>query len=433
MKNVVNVKLWDKKAGEIKWNDELRSSYFIYDKDYLKNGFELSPFLLSFDKANIPVKSDPSMEHVFKNLPPVFADSLPDDFGNSILKAYLTKTNKQLNPVEKLLFIGKCGMGALEYEPAFKIQRSDESLNMEDIVKITSEILSNKKDVNFKKISEESFLKMLRVGIFAGGARTKIIVAINNDTKEIKAGDIIHKGNYSYWIAKLDKVEGNNTMDPKSYTKIEYAYYKMAKAAGIKMSDSFLYSEGGRNHFFTKRFDRTEKGEKLHMLSLTGLRGYNFKNPVEYSYEDIFDTIRELQLPYEALEQQYIRALFNIIARNQDDHVKNISFLMDKTGRWSLSPAYDITYSYNPDGFWTRNHQLSLNGKINNFTRSDLLDFGRQQGIINPKQYLEKVTYGVSRWKEIAKELDIPEQQIEAISKVQRINIGMNNKRNLQI
>jgi len=433
MNNVVYVKLWGINVGEIKWNDELNISHFIYDKDYLKNGFELSPFLLPFYKGGIPIKSDPSMEHVFKNLPPVFSDSLPDDFGNEILKAYLSQTNTRLNPVEKLLYIGRRGMGALEYEPAFKISSSNESLDVKDIVKISSDVLSNKKDVNFGKISEESFLNILKVGVSAGGARAKIIVAINNDTKEIKAGDVIHPYGYSYWIAKLDGVEGNNITDPKGYTKIEYAYFKMAKEAGINMSDSFLYSEGEHHHFFTKRFDRTEKGEKLHMLSLTGLRGYNFKNPVAYSYENVFDTIRKLQLPYEALEQQYIRTIFNIIARNQDDHVKNISFLMDRSGRWSLAPAYDISYSYNPDGYWTRNHQLSLNGKNNDFTRNDLLDFGKKQGIINPKKYLEKVTYSVSLWKEIAKTLDIPKQQIEAIREAQRINIGLNYNKGLQI
>ena len=420
------VNLWDKKVGEIIWDENSLSSHFIYDKDYLKTGFELSPFLLSFLRGVFPIKSDPSMENVFKNLPPVFADSLPDDFGNEILKAYLSKTNTRLNPVEKLLYIGKRGMGALEYEPSIKLSSSDEPINIKDIVKISSNVLRSKKDVDFGKISEESFLNILKVGVSAGGARAKIIVAMDNDTKILKAGDIIHSGNYSYWLAKLDGVVGTNLVDPMGYTKIEYAYYKMAIASGINMTESFLFKEGPRNHFFTKRFDRTDNGNKLHMLSLTGLRGYNFRNPVAYSYEDVFDTIRELRLPQTAIDQQFLRTVFNIIARNQDDHVKNISFLMDKNGQWSLSPAYDVSYAFNPAGTWTKDHQLSFNGKRNDFTTNDLLEFGKNQGIINPKKIIERVSEAVSRWTAIAKELDIPKQQIEGVSNGHRLYLGMN-------
>ncbi len=420
------VKIWDKKAGDIIWEENTLTSYFIYDEDFLKNGFDLSPFIMKRSEGKFPFKSDVSMETVFKNLPPVFADSLPDDFGNNLLKSYLDRTGKKLNPVEKLLYIGKRGMGALEYEPKVKLLKSNENLDLQEIVKILSEILRNKESENLGKIGEEAFLNILKVGVSAGGARAKIIVAMDNETKELKACDVIHKGNYSYWLVKLDGVKGVSITDPQGYSKIEYAYYKMAKIAGIEMNDTFLFQEGPRCHFFTKRFDRTDKVEKIHMLSLAGLRGYNFKDPLGYSYENVFDTIRKLKLSFSAIEQQYIRTLFNIIARNQDDHVKNISFLKEKEGDWKLSPAYDISYSYNPDGYWTKSHQLSLRGKRDNFTQKDLIEFGKVQGIRNPKKYIEQVTEAVSQWEKIAKEVDIPKHQIEKISNAHRLYLGMN-------
>ena len=238
-------------------------------------------------------------------------------------------------------------------------------------------VLAGKEKSEFKKLDEESLTNILRIGTSVGGARAKALIAIKEDSQgnisEIKSGDIIQPEGYSYWLLKIDGANKKSLGESEGNGKIEYAYYKMARNCKIEISNSRLYEEGNRFHFLTKRFDRSDQGEKLHMQTLGAIIGVDFRVQRASSYETLFRTMKRLQLTYDQFEQQYRRAIFNVIARNHDDHVKNFSFIMDKNGKWKISPAYDITYSYKPGGTWTDVHQSSLNGKYTDFTKSDLI------------------------------------------------------------
>ena len=244
----------------------------------------------------------------------------------------------------------------------------------------------------------------------------------NNKIKEIRSGDLIQPEGHSYWLLKIDGANKKTLGEGGGLGKIEYAYYKLARKAGIDMSDSCLHEENGRFHFMTKRFDRTNNGEKIHMQTLGALAGIDYKIQKASSYETLFRIMKMLKLPYNQVKQQYRRVLFNVIARNHDDHVKNFSFLMNEEGKWIISPAYDITYQYKKGGSWTNVHQSSINGKFDNFTRDDLLNFGKTFGIKKANYILEEIISAVSQWPKIAKEIDIPDKEIKSINGNLRIN-----------
>jgi serine/threonine-protein kinase HipA len=301
-------------------------------------------------------------------------------------------------------------MGALEFAPAIgpKPQQA-KKIEIDALVKLASEVLSHRKNLKttFASASRKNALNdILRVGTSAGGARAKAVIAWNRETNEVRSGQIEAGKGFDYWLLKFDGVTGNKDKeleDPKGYGAIEYAYYLMAKAAGITMSECRLLEEGGRRHFMTRRFDRLDGGEKLHMQSLCALAHFDFNNAGAYAYEQALLVIRQLNLPMATVEEQFRRMVFNIIARNQDDHVKNIAFLMDKTGRWSLAPAFDVIYSYNPTGDWTARHQMTMNGKHDGFTLADfracaksaLMKRGRAEAIV------EEVRAAVAKWPDL--------------------------------
>jgi serine/threonine-protein kinase HipA len=318
--------------------------------------------------------------------------------------------------VERLCYIGARGMGALEFAPAIDPKpQAAKKIEIDALVKLASEVLSRRKNLKttFASAGRKNALNdILRVGTSAGGARAKAVIAWNRETNEVRSGQITAGQGFDYWLLKFDGVSGNRDKeleDPKGYGAIEYAYYLMAKAAGVAMSECRLLEEGGRRHFMTRRFDRLDGGEKLHMQSLCALAHFDFNHAGAYSYEQALLVIRQLNLPMEAVEQQFRRMVFYIIARNQDDHVKNIGFLMDKAGRWSLSPAFDVTYSYNPTGDWTARHQMTMNGKRDGFTLADfracaksaLMKRGRAEAIV------EEVRAAVSKWLDYAEQAQV--------------------------
>jgi len=423
---IVEVKLYDATLGTIEWNDNKGSSTFQYSNEVLNGRIEPSPIIMPTQERIFETNRD----HInFHNLPYLLSDSMPDDFGNIMMKEWL-KLNKlsidDINPVDRLTYVGRRGMGALEYEPINHKENDNYNVNIGDLLEVAKKVLEGKKEISYNDLDKDSLSDILRIGSSAGGARAKALIAIktdsNNKIEEIRPGDIIQPEAYSYWLLKIDGANEKTLGEGKGFGKIEYAYYLIAKESGIEMSDSRLFEENNRFHFLTKRFDRTDKGDKIHMQTFGTLAGIDYKIPKASSYETLFRVMKMLQLTYNQFEQQYRRVLFNVIARNHDDHVKNFSFLMNKEGKWQISPAYDITYQYKAGGTWTNVHQSSINGKFDNFTRNDLLSLGKTFGIKKANHILEEVITAVSQWSKIAAEIDIPKKEIESISNNLRVN-----------
>jgi serine/threonine-protein kinase HipA len=380
MTTVAEVRLWGRTIGAVSLQDGEEVAAFEYDREFIQSGIQVAPIMMPLGPR---VYRFPGLSReTFLGLPGMLADSLPDRFGNALIDAWLASQGRppaSFNAIERLCYTGQRGMGALEFAPAIGpgVGAADR-IEIDKLVELASEVLTQRSDLRASFADEErarSLKDILRVGTSAGGARAKAIVAWNAETGEVRSGHVNAGAGFEYWLLKFDGVSGNRDKemeDPRGYGVIEYAYFLMARDCGIEINECRLLEENGRRHFMTRRFDRLPGGEKLHMQSLGGLAHYDFNMAGGYSYEQAMLVMRQLGLPMQAIEEQFRRMVFNIVARNQDDHVKNIAFLMDKTGRWSLSPAFDVTYSFNPAGAWTATHQMTMNGKRADF---DLGDF----------------------------------------------------------
>jgi len=423
---IVEVKLYNKAIGSIEWNDIKGNSTFQYNNDFINRTIEPSPIVMPTQERIFETNRD----HInFHNLPYLISDSMPDDFGNMMMKEWFRQKNlsiNDINPVDRLTYVGKRGMGALEYEPINHKENTNYNIDVSELLEVAKKVLEGKKETTYSNLDKESLSEILRIGTSVGGARAKALVAIKSDSNnkiiEIRPGDIIQPEGYSYWLLKIDGANKKTLGESAGLGKIEFAYYKLAKAAGIEISESYLYEENNRFHFLTKRFDRTETGEKIHMQTLGALAGIDYKVQRASSYETLFRVMKMLKLSYNQFEQQYRRSLFNVIANNNDDHVKNFSFLMNKEGKWQISPAYDITYQYKDGGTWTNVHQSSINGKFDKFSKDDLLSLGKTFGIKKTNQILEEVIAAVGLWTKIATEIDIPKDDIIRINSNLRIN-----------
>ncbi|MBC8405663.1 MAG: type II toxin-antitoxin system HipA family toxin [Planctomycetes bacterium] len=426
------VSLWGTTIGAVRWDSEREIGLFEYEPDFLRSGIQVAPLHMPLAGA---IYSFPALNHeTFHGLPGLLADALPDRFGNALINAWLASQGRDassFNPVERLCYTGARAMGALEFRPSLKLGNAPtHELDVSALVDLASRILSDRNALSgsFADGQEGAAVRdILRVGTSAGGARAKAVIAWNPQSGEIRSGDADHKKGFEHWLLKFDGVSNNRDRelaDPKGFGKIEYAYHKMALAAGIDMTACQLLRENGRSHFMTKRFDRTADGSKIHLQSLCGLAHFDFNMAGAYAYEQALLVMRQLSLPMAQLEQQFRRAAFNIVARNQDDHVKNIAFLMDKTGQWQLSPAFDVTYSYNPDGQWTSQHQMSLNGKRRDFTREDFdacahaASFKRGRAT----QILQEVIAAVRNWLEFAANAGVQQQTATQIAATHRLN-----------
>lgn len=430
---IAEVKLWGKSIGAVSWDESVGLAHFEYDPGFVHSGIEVAPLTMPLSKQ---IYSFPALpRETFRGLPGLLADSLPDDFGNALINVWLAKQGRSpetFNPVERLCYTGIRGMGALEYLPfQGPFTGKSESIDVKALVEIASKILTKQNSLQGSfdpEIREDSLQDILRVGTSAGGARAKAIIAWNQKTNEVRSGQVKAGKGFSHWLLKFDGVSGNRDKeleDPAGYGLIEHAYYHMAKKAGIDMEESRLLKENGRSHFMTRRFDRTASGQKIHMQSFCAMEHFDFKKAGAHSYEQALRTIRKLGMPMAIIEEQFRRMAFNIIGRNQDDHVKNIAFLMDKSGNWSLSPAFDMTYSYNPQGDWTSRHQMSLNGKRDNFTIEDFkacaknasMKRGRAEEIVRQVQKL------VLQWKHFADKSGVPPEISDGIAKAHRTDI----------
>jgi serine/threonine-protein kinase HipA len=408
-----------------------RIAAFQYAPAFLTSGIELSPITMPLSPR---VYQFPSLPQVsFHGLGGLLADSLPDKFGNALIDAWLATQGRRpeaFNAVERLCYIGVRGMGALEFAPAKgpPLKRSAR-VQVAELVRLASEVLTHRASLQASFAPgrrHQGLQELLRVGTSAGGARAKAIVAWNRDTNEVRSGQVRAPPGFDYWLLKFDGVSANKDKeleDPKGYTVIEYAYALMAADAGIEMSESRLLEENGRRHFMTRRFDRLGDGGKLHMLSLAALAHFDFNSAGTYSYEQAFDVIKRLGLSMPAREQQFRRMIFNVVARNQDDHVKNIAFLMDKAGNWSLSPAFDVTYAYNPTGLWTSRHQMTINSKADDFTREDFKAVAQVAGLKRGKsdEILTEVMHTVKEWPRYARAAGVPGSHRDKIAAALRL------------
>lgn len=418
MITLAEVRLWDRTIGAVSLPEGEDIAAFEYAPEFAASQIQVAPLTLPLSRS---VYRFPELSRkTFHGLPGLLADSLPDKFGNALINAWLASQGRgpeSFNAIERLCYIGNRGMGALEFRPTLgPTAATSHKVEVDQLVELASQILSQRNQLRASFAAPHqarALADILQVGTSAGGARAKAIIAWNPTTREVRSGQLPADAGFEYWLLKFDGVSGNKDKeleDPQGYGVIEYAYFNMARDCGIDISECRLFEENGRRHFMTRRFDRLPRGEKLHMQSLCALAHYDFNLAGAYSYEQALQVIRELGLPMQALEEQFRRMVFNIVARNQDDHVKNIAFLMDKAGRWSLAPAFDMTYSYNPEGSWTASHQMSLNGKRDEFILADFqacaktaaMKRGRAEKIIG------EVQAAVARWPEYAAQARVP-------------------------
>ena len=420
---IADVKIWNHKVGVVLWDQQRNYGVFEYDKQFFKTGLDLSPIMMPVADAQRGRKvfSFPQLNpDTFKGLPGLLSDSLPDKFGNQIIDAWLAqqgKSSSDFNPVDRLCYIGKRGMGALEFEPASNsVVEKSNPIEIQELVKFAKQVLDSRSDFHSDMDSEKGFSDILQVGSSAGGARAKAIIAYNTTTGDVRSGQVDGLEGFDYWLIKFDGVTNHQLGDPKGYGNIEYAYYLMAIDAGITMSESKLMTENNRSHFMTKRFDR-QNNQKIHMQTLCGIAHFDYNQPRAYSYEQAFQVMRQMKLPYSDMEELYRRMVFNVMSRNQDDHTKNISFLMFPDGKWKLSPAYDVTYAYNPDNFWLKAHQMSVNGKRENIFLEDLLAVAKNINLKKPKPIIELCNEVLSNWKNYAEKSGIENAQREQIGK----------------
>ena len=400
------IALYETTIGAVTWDPERELGVFEYAPEFLGSGIEVSPITMPLGTGRFSFPSLP--RETFKGLPGLLADSLPDKFGNLLIDQWLAHQGRRpesFDPVERLCYLGTRAMGALEFCPTLMPDFPPETLHLEALVQLANDALASRESLH-ANLSEppDALATILRVGTSAGGARAKAVIAWNPQTGEIRSGQVAAGQNFEPWLLKFDGVTANRDKeinDPLGYGRIEFAYHLMARAAGITMSDCRLLEENGRAHFMTRRFDRAPDGGKFHMQSLCAMGHFDFNQAGAYSYEQAFQTARRLQLPQPDLTELYRRALFNILSRNQDDHTKNIAFLMDRRGGWRLAPAYDLIYAYNPNGAWTHRHQMTLAGKRENFTTADLLDSASSADLkpTAAKTILKQVHAAISGWR----------------------------------
>lgn len=426
MINVVKVKLWGTIIGYFLLDEFKRFITFEYDKKFLEFGIEVSPIQMPL--SNKIYQFPDLINTSFRGAPGLISDSLPDKFGNAVIDAWLAsqgRASESFTVLDRLCYTGKRGMGALEYEPSNgEIRDADQEISIAKMVEFASEVLNKQGKISLTKKDEIDYKQLLRLGTSAGGARAKAIIAYNEKTGEFRSGQINLEENFVHWLIKFDGVKKNgdkNREDEPEYTLIEYSYYLMAKKAGITMSECKLFSEGNHNHFMTKRFDRV-KGEKIHMQSLGALLHIDYNIPGSCSYERAALTAKQIGCPSNDIEQFFRRTVFNVLAVNQDDHVKNSSFLMDKRGKWSLSPAYDITFAYDLSNQYLKSHQMSINKKITKIYQEDLIQCGKAMDIKVSKcrKIIDEVYEAVKDYETLARSVNIKESTIKLLTAIQK-------------
>ena len=412
------IKLWGKTVGAIAWDPREGFANFEYAN-------QIDPEKLPIAPIKMPAKQIYGFPELrdsptFRGLPGMLADSLPDRYGNDLINIWLAQNGRpenSLNPVELLCFIGKRGMGAMEFEPTISPVVPSASLELTQLILYTQQLLDNKKQLllNTEVGLRDVMIDVLKMGTSAGGARPKAIIAYNEKTGDIRSGQMLPDKGYEHWLIKFDGVRDTQFGATYGYGRVEIAYYKMAIDFGIQMMESRLVEEGNRAHFMTKRFDRVNGDLKVHVQTLCALQHYDCNKITSYSYEQLFQTMRTLRLTYAEAEQMYRRMVFNVLSRNCDDHTKNFAFMMATDGVWKLAPAYDVCHSYRPGSDWVSQHSLSINGKRIDFNKEDLLKFAEQHAIRHAPRIIEEGLAMVNNWMKYAKEFNVSDDLAKAI------------------
>lgn len=420
---IVDIKLWGQSVGSLYWEKETEAAVFEYEKRFIRSGLDIAPLVMPLASRQMPYQFLQNRTKCFSGLPGMVADSLPDAFGRQIISEWFTGKGysaDDITPLDYLCYVGKRGMGALEFEPCRTSEGLEESseLHLRELTALAESVFSERERFQaLLRQSDKKVIDILKVGTSAGGAKPKAIVAYNEATGEVRSGQVQAPEGFGYWLLKFDggtyTEHEKKSSNPKGIGNIEYAYYLMAKDCGIQMSECRLLEEGNYCHFMTRRFDRAPAGEKLHMQTLAGLA--HLDRDQRHSYEEIFAVLRRMNLGMPAQEQLYRRMVFNVVMRNHDDHTKNFSFLMNRRGEWTLAPAYDLCYAYSPGGRWTDRHQLSLNGKQSDFTRQDLRQVAENMGIRKSAAVIDQIVEVASRWTAYAQTAGVPKPLAEHI------------------
>lgn len=418
MVDVAKVNMFGFPIGTFRWDERYNVARFEYDSSFVGHGLEPSPLMMPVQEGRVYSFAGLDRE-TYKGLPGMLADSLPDTYGRALFDRWLALTGRtSSNPIETLCFLGKRCMGALEFEPAMDMAFDPNALfEIDSLVKVASDALTEKTSfgVNLNDDKKAAIAEILRLGTSAGGQRAKAIIAYNKETGEVRSGQVEAPAGFNYYLIKLDGVSATVGFKATgNHGRLEYSFYKLAKACGIEMTDCSLIEENGRAHFLTQRFDRNN-GKKIHLQTLCGMAHFDYRIHRAYSYEQAFNVMRALRLPYSAAQEMFRRMVFNVVVRNQDDHTKNISFLMGEDGIWRLSPAYDMGYAYNPKGGWTATHQMSINGKFDDITRQDLMTFAHQNNIKDAAMIIDEIVEAASHWPDLAKECGMPKTVTDAI------------------
>ncbi|NLD37787.1 MAG: type II toxin-antitoxin system HipA family toxin [Desulfatiglans sp.] len=414
MQLTANIYIWGEHAGAVAWNEETRISTFEYSKDIISRQWDLAPVKMPLNLSN-RIFSFPELWNLdaFRGLPGLLSDTLPDRYGNRLINGWLARQGRpenSYNPVELLCFIGTRSIGALEFEPVlFQSNKRAFNIEMDSLIEVTQKMLNIREGfkAELSQSDDEAMREILRIGTSAGGARPKAIIAYNEKTGEVKSGQTTAPAGFSHWLIKLDGVSDDQFGKTTGFGRVEMAYYNMAIASGIDMMESRLHEESGRAHFMTRRFDREGNDVKHHVQTLCAMQHYDYNDTLSYSYEQLFQTMRILRLPYPQAEQLYRRMVFNVIARNCDDHTKNFSFLLKRDQEWELSPAYDVCHAYRPGSEWVSQHALSINGKRTGIKRDDLLSVAQSMNIKKADSIIKEIDMTVSKWPEYAEEVHV--------------------------
>lgn len=426
--HVATVRLWDRAVGAVAWDADRGVGAYEYEPDFVRQGPEIAPLTMPLRPG---VLSFPGLNReTYHGLPGLLADALPDRFGNRIIDAWLARQGRSpsdFTPVERLCYMGVRGMGALEFEPALG-PRTTKAVPVEvaELTQLVSDIFRHRTEwvVNLSGSRAKALNTIIRVGTSAGGNRAKAVIAWNPATHEVRSGQAALPPGFEPWILKFDGVADRTLGDPLGFGRVEYAYHKMALNAGITMAPCRLLEENGRAHFMTRRFDRGEAGGKIHMQSLCAMAHYDFNASGEYSYEQALSVIQRLNLGYPAVREMFRRMVFNVLARNQDDHTRNIAFLMEADGKWRLAPAFDVVWAYNSKGAWTNRHQMTVNGKRDHFSRADLLAAADNFGVKDAGEILGQVMDAVAGWRAVAKECGVAHTLAGKIAATHRMDLG---------
>lgn len=424
--DIAEVWLWGRQIGAVHWDTETNLATFEYTPEFLRSGIQLAPLTMPLGSGlwRFPELSPTT----YAGLPGMLADSLPDTWGSALIRRWLRDQGRDpasFTPVERLSYIGSRGIGALEYRPALRRPTQTTRLVVDELADLAARVLADRSEIQ-TDLSDEGLEELYQVGTSAGGARAKAVIAWNRDTGDIRSGQSDVPEGFTHWILKFDGVGSSDRdlTDPQGYGRVEYAYNQMANDAGLSVPEARLQTDGsGRAHFMIRRFDRTESGERVHVQTLAAIAHYDYNIAGAYGYEDAMTVLHAIGAPAVDLEEQFRRMVFNVVARNQDDHTKNISYTMDKTGVWRLAPAYDVIWAYNPSGQWTGRHQMTINGKRDDFHLRDLETVGRQFGIRSPRRIVKQVIEVVSEWTRYATEAGVPTALATRIGTTLRLDL----------